>query len=227
MSSPGCSSVFSQSIDLPSILGGVPVFIRPLSKPISSSWPVNPTAALSALLPPPNCLSPICMSPLRKVPFVSTTVFAGISRPSCVLTPTTLFSLTTKLVIISCQKSTLGICSRCNLQSSAKRIRSLWARGLHMAGPLDRLSMRNWIMVLSVTIPEYPPSASISRTNCPLATPPMAGLQDICAMVFIFMVASITRIPILAAAAAASHPACPAPTTTTSYSGNIFSFIYC
>ena len=39
------------------------------------------------------------------------------------------------------------------------------------------LSIRNWIAVLSVTIPICPPSASISRTICPLAIPPMAGLQ--------------------------------------------------
>jgi hypothetical protein len=53
--------------------------------------------------------------------------------------------------------------------------------------------------------------ASISRTSCPLATPPMAGLQDIWAIVFMFIVASITLSPILAAAAAASQPAWPAP----------------
>lgn len=33
------------------------------------------------------------------------------------------------------------------------------------------------------------------------------------------MVSSATRRPIRAAASAASHPACPAPTTTTSYGG--------
>jgi hypothetical protein len=40
-------------------------------------------------------------------------------------------------------------------------------------------------------------------------------------MVCIFMVMRSTRLPILAAAAAASHPACPAPTTITSYSTNM------
>jgi hypothetical protein len=36
-----------------------------------------------------------------------------------------------------------------------------------------------------------------------------------------FIVMSKVREPRLAAAAAASQPACPAPTTMTSYSGNI------
>src|ERR1039457_746130 len=62
-----------------------------------------------------------------------------------------------------------------------------------------------------------PPSASISRTRCPLAMPPMAGLHDICAIRSRFMVTMAVRSPIRAHARAASHPACPAPITTTSY----------
>src|ERR1039458_8636092 len=45
----------------------------------------------------------------------------------------------------------------------------------------------------------------------------MAGLQLIWAMRSRFMVMSAVLRPIRAAAMAASHPACPAPTTTTSY----------
>ena len=87
-----------------------------------------------------------------------------------------------------------------------------------MAGPLVRLSRRNWIALASVTLPISPPKASISRTICPLATPPIAGLQLICATVSAFMVKRAVRKPIRAAANAASTPACPAPTTTTSKS---------
>jgi len=38
-----------------------------------------PVAAFSATLPPPNRFSPIWMTPLRKVPLVTTTAFAAIS----------------------------------------------------------------------------------------------------------------------------------------------------
>src|ERR1700761_6818256 len=63
--------------------------------------------------------------------------------------------------------------------------------------------------------------ASISRTIWPLATPPIAGLQLICAIVPMFMVINSTEEPRLAAAAAASQPAWPAPTTITLYFSNI------
>src|SRR5579862_5120601 len=48
----------------------------------------------------------------------------------------------------------------------------------------------------SVTLPISPPRASISRTICPLATPPIAGLQLIWATVSAFMVRRAVRIPI-------------------------------
>jgi hypothetical protein len=79
-------------------------------------------------------------------------------------------------------------------------------------------------MDLSDMIPDKPPKASISRTICPLATPPIAGLHDIWAIVPMFIVISRTLDPMFAAAAAASQPACPAPTTITSYSLNIVLF---
>src|SRR5580692_3591793 len=47
--------------------------------------------------------------------------------------------------------------------------------------------------------------------------PPMAGLQDICAIKSRFMVTMAVRSPMRAHARAASHPACPAPITTMSY----------
>ena len=62
-----------------------------------------------------------------------------------------------------------------------------------------------------------PPIASISRAIWPLPMPPMAGLHDICPMASSFIVTSSVRAPIRAAAAAASLPACPPPTTITSY----------
>ena len=100
------------------------------------------------------------------------------------------------------------------------------ARGLHMAGPLERFNMRNWIAVLSVTNPIYPPKASISRTICPLAIPPTAGLQLICPILFMSIVIRQVFEPRFAAAAAASQPACPAPITITSYLNSIRSISF-
>ena len=91
------------------------------------------------------------------------------------------------------------------------------ARGDQTAGPREVLSRRNWMPTASATSPMTPPSASTSRTRWPLAMPPMAGLQDICAMRSRLSVKSAVRRPMRAAAMAASQPACPAPTTTTSY----------
>ena len=50
---------------------------------------------------------------------------------------------------------------------------------------------------------------------CPM--PPTAGLQLICAILFISMVIRQVFAPKLAEAQAASQPACPAPITITSY----------
>src|SRR6188768_1631139 len=72
--------------------------------------------------------------------------------------------------------------------------------------------------VASIARPISPPSASISRTRWPFAVPPIAGLQGINATVSAESVQMPTRQPICAAAQAASHPACPAPTVTTSKS---------
>ena len=76
--------------------------------------------------------------------------------------------------------------------------------------------MRNWMPLASMHLPITPPRASISRTICPLATPPMAGLQLIWATVSAFIVSRQVLSPSRAAASAASTPAWPAPTTTTS-----------
>src|SRR3954451_9004715 len=72
--------------------------------------------------------------------------------------------------------------------------------------------------VASIACPIAPPSASISRTICPLPTPPIAGLQLIWPTVSQLVVNSAVRAPRRAAARAASVPAWPAPTTITSYS---------
>ena len=136
-----------QSKLLPSTRGGVPVFILPDSKPSSTNCSVIPVAARSPARPPPNCFSPIWIRPFRKVPLVSTTDLAGISKPIPVTTPVQRPSLTMRPLTISCQKSILGWASNRLRHFLANNIRSLCALGLHIAGPLDLLSIRNWIIV--------------------------------------------------------------------------------
>ena len=72
--------------------------------------------------------------------------------------------------------------------------------------------------VASIARPIAPPRASISRTICPLATPPIAGLQLIWPTVSQLVVSSAVLAPSRAAASAASVPAWPAPITSTSKS---------
>jgi hypothetical protein len=93
---------------------------------------------------------------------------------------------------------------------------SACARVERTAGPFEALSRRNWMPVSSITLAISPPSASISLTMWPLATPPIAGLHDIWATISRLPVRTSTRAPIRAAASAASQPAWPAPTTITS-----------
>ena len=54
--------------------------------------------------------------------------------------------------------------------------------------------------------------------------PPTAGLHDICAIRSKFMVIIAVRSPMRAQARAASQPACPAPTTITSYFEDFIEF---
>jgi hypothetical protein len=147
------------------------------------------------------------MIPLRNVPLARITAFALISSPIPVLMPVTLFPSVRTATTISCQKSRFAVFSSISLHFIEKSILSFCARGLHIAGPFDLLSILNCIVVWSVTIPEYPPIASISRIICPFAMPPIAGLHDIWAILLMFMVMSNTFEPSLAAAAAASLPA--------------------
>ena len=67
-------------------------------------------------------------------------------------------------------------------------------------------------------MPISPPKASISRTTIPLALPPIEGLQGISPILLIFAVINNVLWFLRALAKAASHPACPPPTTIISYS---------
>ena len=93
---------------------------------------------------------------------------------------------------------------------------SAWARREWTAGPFDTFNIFDWIKVLSIFFPISPPRASNSRTKCPLEDPPTLGLHGISAILSTLTVKITVSSPSLAQARAASHPACPAPTTQTS-----------
>ena len=216
--SPGCIVASSKCTERLSMRTGVPVFILLERMPRALILSVRCSVAGSAHLPPCTILRPMCISPLRNVPAVMMTVGAYISHPQMVFTPVTCWWLSPVIISStwSCHISRLGVWSSTSRHFHINLPRSHCALGLHMAGPLLLLSIRNCIAVASVTIPMPPPKASTSRTICPFAMPPTAGLHDICAILFMSIVTRHVLAPILAAAWAASHPACPPPTTMTS-----------
>ena len=158
----------------------------------------------------------MCINPFRNVPAVIIRHLQCMVTPQMVLRPATSpFSIINSSTV-SCHICRLGVFSKISRQAQIYFPLSHCARGLHIAGPFERLRIRNCMAVLSVTMPMKPPIASISRTICPLAIPPTAGLQLICAILFISIVIRQVFEPSLAAAEAASHPAWPAPITTMS-----------
>ena len=196
---------------------GVPVFILAVVIPHRVMLSVKWCTAGSAHLPPSTIFLPTCISPLRKVPAVMIMLLAKNSAPQIVRTPTASPFSTNSSSAWSCQMSRLSVWSRMVLHSHINFPLSHCARGLHTAGPLPIFNIRNWMAVLSVTIPICPPNASISLTICPLAIPPTAGLQLICPILFMSIVMRHVLAPMFAAAAAASLPAWPPPITRTSY----------
>ena len=66
---------------------GVPVFMRPVSKPMARRLSVMPCEAASPALPPSACEAPQCITPPRNVPEVSMTFRQENSTPMRVRTP--------------------------------------------------------------------------------------------------------------------------------------------
>ena len=176
--SPFCISSLLKSIVLPSIRGGVPVFILSDCKPRSESCLLKPSTGGSPIRPPGVAFHPINIFPFKKVPLVRITVLAYILFLKSVSTPQTAVSSKSKAATLSCHISKFGVCSSTLRQVAENSILSHWALGLHIAGPLDLLSILNCMVLRSVTCAIAPPSASISLTICPFAMPPIAGLQD-------------------------------------------------
>ena len=202
--------------------GGVPVLRRATSKPQARNDSESMFDGFSPTRPAGWLFMPTCTRPRRKVPVVMTTAPAVYSLPWAVRSPriappSTMSSSASSLAMV-----------RLSCASSTRRISVLYwclsacARLPCTAGPFDALSMRNWIPVRSMTRAICPPRASISYTMWPLATPPMAGLHGIRAILSRSSVNSSVAHPIRADASAASHPACPAPITMTSYFFMVF-----
>ena len=63
--------------------------------------------------------------------------------PSWVCTPVTLLFSTRSALTMSCQRWMFSLASSVDLQCWAKVWRSFCVLGDHMAGPLDRFSIRN------------------------------------------------------------------------------------
>src|SRR5215813_8099373 len=156
------------------------------------------------------------MSPRRNVPVVSTTAPQPNSRPSPSRSPATRPSRMMRSSASASITVRLSVARIAACIAAAYSLRSAWARGPRTAGPLRRLSTRNWMPPQSATRPMSPSRASISRTRCPLPRPPIAGLHDMAPTVETLWVTSAVAAPMRAAAAAASQPACPPPTTITS-----------
>ena len=71
---------------------------------------------------------------------------------------------------------TRGAPSTTRRSSAAYSALSDWQRRPRTAGPREAFRTLNWIAVRSATRPIAPPSASISRTTWPFASPPTAGI---------------------------------------------------
>ena len=151
--SPGCSSISSKCTERASMRTGVPVFMRWCSMPSDWMEVESRVEAGSAQRPPGTIFRPMCMSPLRKVPAVMMMDLARNSAPQMVRRPMISPFLANNSLTSSCQMSRFSVFSTRRRHSVMNRARSHCARGLHMAGPLERLSMRNWMAVASVTSP--------------------------------------------------------------------------
>lgn len=197
------------------ILGGVPVFRRPTENPSSLSMAESPLAGGSPNLPPGVELRPVCITAERNVPLQITAAWHRIRPPDEHLTATRRPSSTSSPSTWSTSTVRPDWVSIRLRASDEYQSRSFWQRGDQTAGPLDLFSILKWIPVVSAIRPISPPRASTSRTRCPFAVPPIAGLQDIRPIAAGSMVIRPVAHPILADARAASIPACPPPITIT------------
>ncbi len=208
---------FEKSMESAWRRGGVPVFILPISSPMDSRLRARPVEANSPARPAWILEAPIWTVPRKKVPVVMTTQGAKYSNPVFSAMPLISSCSMIKDSTMVCLRSRFSAVSRTCFMFREYMFLSFWVRVDWTAGPLRVFRVLYWIAEESDTFAIQPPRASISLTSCPLAVPPMEGLQGMAAILSMSMVSKRVLQPMRAAARAASHPACPAPTTMTSY----------
>ncbi len=207
ISSPPCSSITEKSIDELSILAQVPVFRRSSVSPHSFSDALKPFEVCSPKRPPSCLISPMWISPFKNVPDVMITFFAKYVFKRFVFTPLISPSSTISSSANSWIRSKFLVLRTLFLAITLYLSISIWARLPRTAGPFVWLRIRNWIPASSVISPISPPSASSSRTKCPFAKPPIAGLQEVAPTFSASIDMSKVLLPILADAKDASTPA--------------------
>ena len=161
--------------------------------------------------------SPINILEFKYTPVANITALASYLHPNLVTTPVTTCPSCNISTTSSITISILGLSSKVFFISVWYLYLSACPLKEWTAGPLAVFNILLCISVLSAFIPICPPKASISFTNCPFPVPPIDGLQGIKAIESKDIVTTNVLWPILAVARAASQPACPAPTTITSY----------
>ena len=133
----------------------------------------------------PACVvSPMWMTPRRKVPVVSTTAPAPIVRAAGRDHASQPPAVIDGQVLDHARPASSGPAGRAAAPASPRgRAAGRPGRaGPAPPAPCVRLSTRNWMPAASMARPMTPSSASISRTSWPLPRPPIAGLHDISPM---------------------------------------------
>ena len=187
--------------------GGVPVLNRCSRSPKPRSDSVSGLAAAMPSGPDSRVYSPMITRPPRNVPDAMTAALTGWRAPIAVTTAETAPFSTSTDTISSCMRNRFSCRSSVCFIYSLYLMRSACARSECTAGPLPRLSMRYWMQAASAARAISPPSASISRTRCPLAVPPIAGLHGILPTASKLIEKHAVFAPKRAAASAASIPA--------------------
>ena len=204
--------------------GGVPVLSRPSAQPEPRQVAREPLGRSLARAAAAARARPVCITARRNVPVVSTTAAAEIARSRPVpLARTPAMAGPPSAPRRSAPRPWPRRTSRPPATAHRRAGRLAVAMAVRLAARRARRGALARVRASGTGCrwrrrarPIAPPSASTSRTSCPLPSPPIAGLQLISPILSSRSVTSAVRAPRRAAASAASIPACPPPTTRTS-----------